>query len=514
MGSMEEVLTCPMCRDLFGPGYPLPCGHSFCPNCVWDIWGQTQGSSSIRGRFACPQCQEDQAVVACDCCPEENGEAGSACSAVKSCLRCEVSLCEQHLQPHLQCPAYSTHLLVDPLMDMSHRRCPAHREVFRYYCLDDREYICADCILEGSHAQHQVKGLRNLQEDYKVSVQSLFNQAEDKMKSGARILQEHEKSSSNLIGSFVADDSQMVRLGSALQAQVDILVEALKNVNEQERQLAFSRLEEDLGRTKGGLEQTESAHRYLGSLLQETDPFLLIWAFQSEHSKLVADLTSPLFTPGQPSMNKKRILEHVEQKYREFISETLRCLIELKRDLLSSPLTLDTNSAHQLLSVSDDQLSVKRLKSRLPHTDHPDRFDHWSQVVTNQTFSSGTHYWELEAEGFWDIAVTYHSIDRKGKEGTAFGCNKVSWSLTQQHDRKLAAWHDRKKTRLSAKMCGSRLAISLDYASGSITFSEVGPSATLLPLHKFRTNFSQPVCLGFGLYKPELNSQVSIIRKT
>ena len=111
-------------------------------------------------------------MVVCDCCPEE-GEAGLACPAVKSCMRCEVSLCEQHLQPHLQCPAYSTHLLVEPLMDMSRRRCPAHQEVFRYYCLDDREYICADCILEGSHAQHQVKGLRKLEEDYKVSLLSI-----------------------------------------------------------------------------------------------------------------------------------------------------------------------------------------------------------------------------------------------------------------------------------------------------------------------------------------------------
>lgn len=48
---------------------------------------------------------------------------------------------------------------------------------------------------------------------------------------------------------------------------------------------------------------------------------------------MMADLNSPLFTPPQPSMDKKRVLENVENKYREFIAETLRCLIELKRDL-------------------------------------------------------------------------------------------------------------------------------------------------------------------------------------
>lgn len=49
--------------------------------------------------------------------------------------------------------------------------------------------------------------------------------------------------------------------------------------------------------------------------------------------RMMADLNSPLFTPPQPSMDKKRVLENVENKYREFIAETLRCLIELKRDL-------------------------------------------------------------------------------------------------------------------------------------------------------------------------------------
>lgn len=92
---------------------------------------------------------------------------------------------------------------------------------------------------------------------------------------------------------------------------------------------------------------------------------------------------------------------------------------------VTSPLTLDTNTAHPLLSISDDLRSVTRVSSRLPCASHHERFDHWPQVLTAQTFSSGTHYWELEAEGFWDIGVCYRSIGRKGKDGNAFGINKV-----------------------------------------------------------------------------------------
>lgn len=50
-------------------------------------------------------------------------------------------------------------------------------------------------------------------------------------------------------------------------------------------------------------------------------------------SRLLADLNSPLFIPDAISMDRKHILEDIESKYREFITATLRCLSELKREL-------------------------------------------------------------------------------------------------------------------------------------------------------------------------------------
>ena len=88
----------------------------------------------------------------------------------------------------------------------------------------------------------------------------------------------------------------------------------------------------------------------------------------------------------------------------------------------------------------------------------------------------------------------------------------MSWSLTQQHDRKLAAWHNRRKTRLACQMSGNRVGVALDYEAGTITFCEVCPTGGLAHLFTFSTTFSQPVCLGFGLYKAELNSRVSVLK--
>ncbi|KAM3866438.1 E3 ubiquitin/ISG15 ligase TRIM25 [Diretmus argenteus] len=506
MSSLGEELTCSVCRDIFSQAPPLPCGHSFCPACIREAWAGQGG-----GRFTCPQCEEEHAQVLCDCCPPDS-ERSEAPAAVKTCLRCEVSLCAEHLQPHLERPAFSTHLLVDPLGDLSLRRCPMHTEIYRYFCADERVYMCGDCLLEGGHAQHKVKALKQVEEELKVILQTLLQKAEEKLKDGEWILKEHQHVDRTMADVSEADDAHVERLSSALQDQVEMLAEALRELTLRERQRAMERVQEDCSRVREDLSQTQTCQDYLASLLAETDPFLLIWAFQSDDTKLLEDLNCPIFTPDPVSLDRKHILEDVETKYRDFITATLRCLSELKRELLTSLLTLDTNSAHPFLSISDDLRSVVRVKNRLPCAAHPERFDHWAQVLTVQTFSSGTHYWELEAQGFWDIGVCYRSIGRKGKDGNAFGSNKVSWSLTQQHDRKLAAWHNRRKTRLSYQMTGNRVSVALDYGAGTITFSEVRLSGSLAHIHTFSTTFSQSVCLGFGLYKAELHSCISIIK--
>ena len=157
MTSLQEEQTCSVCRDFFCLSQPLPCGHSFCSSCIREAWRDCKS-------FCCPQCQDEPSEVLCDCCPLEAEKV----LAVKTCLRCEVSLCAQHLQPHLEHPAFSSHLLVRPLSDLSLRRCPAHAEIYRYYCTDEQMYVCGDCLLGGGHAEHQVKALRHVEEDLKV----------------------------------------------------------------------------------------------------------------------------------------------------------------------------------------------------------------------------------------------------------------------------------------------------------------------------------------------------------
>ncbi|KAK0152650.1 NLR family CARD domain-containing protein 3 [Merluccius polli] len=92
-------------------------------------------------------------------------------------------------------------------------------------------------------------------------------------------------------------------------------------------------------------------------------------------------------------------------------------------------LTLDPNTAHRLLSLSEDHREVMVVREDQSHPDHPERFDSRSQVLCREGLT-GRCYWEVERRGGVAIGVTYRGIPRRGGGGDSMlGGNNKSWSL-------------------------------------------------------------------------------------
>lgn len=92
--------------------------------------------------------------------------------AVKTCVTCEVSYCEECLRAtHPNKKPFTGHRLIEPMPD-SHLRglqCLEHEEEkVNMYCVTDDQLICSLCKLVGRHRDHQVAALSDRYEKLKV----------------------------------------------------------------------------------------------------------------------------------------------------------------------------------------------------------------------------------------------------------------------------------------------------------------------------------------------------------
>uniref|UniRef100_A0A3B3BG77 E3 ubiquitin-protein ligase Midline-1 n=1 Tax=Oryzias melastigma TaxID=30732 RepID=A0A3B3BG77_ORYME len=93
--------------------------------------------------------------------------------AVKTCVTCEVSYCEECLRAtHPNKKPFTGHRLIEPMPD-SHLRglqCLEHdEEKVNMYCVSDDQLICSLCKLVGRHRDHQVAALSDRYEKLKVT---------------------------------------------------------------------------------------------------------------------------------------------------------------------------------------------------------------------------------------------------------------------------------------------------------------------------------------------------------
>ncbi|XP_016407180.1 stonustoxin subunit beta-like [Sinocyclocheilus rhinocerous] len=163
-------------------------------------------------------------------------------------------------------------------------------------------------------------------------------------------------------------------------------------------------------------------------------------------------------------------------------------------------LTLDPNTAHTQLILSEGNKKVTPVEEQQSYSDHPDRFEHHEQVLSRESLT-GRCYWETECSGWSHVAVTYKGIDRSN---CWFGYNDKSWSLFCSTN-VFTAWHNNVSNNIPAPLpLSNRVGMYVDVSAGTLSFYSVSDTHTLTHLHTFNTTFTEPLYAGFRVYGSSL----------
>ncbi|XP_073454199.1 E3 ubiquitin-protein ligase TRIM11-like [Aquarana catesbeiana] len=513
---LRAELECSICLDIYTDPVTLKCGHNFCRLCISRALDTQEGS----GGYSCPECRQkvwDRPALQGNTtlrnivenffhAQPDHGESKVLCTycvdfpapAVRSCLHCEVSLCNKHMKVHKKS---SEHVLTDPTLFLESRKCSVHKKFLEYYCAEDDTCVCASCCLFGGHKGHDIESLdrasgKKINKMRRV-LQKLTTKSEEM---GERIqsLQEHR---SNVEEKAAADTERVNVLFGDLRRHLEDLEEKALNEISMKAQRVFLSISSLIRELEMKKEELSGEMRHIEELcnrdpltvLQESDIDDLHDLHDTEdgdnegrerHDKLLSD-GGDLDVAGIVHTGLSDIITEVN----------VYIYIQEPADIL-----LDVKTAEKSLRISGDRKTVSTSDMDQNRPETPERFHRWPQVLSSQSFSSGRHYWEVDVGGSdsWIFGMCYPSIDRGVELQSLIGYNNKSWGLDMDGNQ-YGVRHDSKQILLPANISSNRIRIYLDYEAGRISFYDL--CDPIQHLYTFTTTFTEPLHAGLGVWR-------------
>ncbi|XP_067437219.1 uncharacterized protein [Thunnus thynnus] len=134
--------------------------------------------------------------------------------------------------------------------------------------------------------------------------------------------------------------------------------------------------------------------------------------------------------------------------------------------------TLDSDTAHPNLILSDDGKQVHHGDVRKKLQDNPERFNSRVNVLGKQSFSSGKFYFEVQVKGktAWTLGVAKESIGRKGQ--ITLCPDNGYWTLWLRNGDEYEAI-DNQSVCLSLKRHPQKVGVFVNYEEGLVCFYDV-----------------------------------------
>ncbi|XP_078287917.1 E3 ubiquitin-protein ligase TRIM39-like [Rhinoraja longicauda] len=360
--------------------------------------------------------------------------------------------------------------------------CEKHQEELKLFCETDKKLICLICAAGREHKSHSFMPVDEAVEIYKDQVESSFESLTEKKsdieymeqlqeESISGVQEESHNLQSQITSQFaelhqILTEKEQCLLGEIQEEEKKIVKTMEKNL--QEIQENLKSIQEELSKLQEQIDHKD------GVIFLKVRGYTTVWRSESVHSqKWFSDEAKPMLV-----VDDALPIETFDRTF--FYNMALR---ETSDIIKRVSVTLDVETAHAQLEVSEDRKRVRWTRTRRSLPDTGKRFTDWECVLGSEGFTSGRHYWEVEVAGSrrWGLGVAAESVERK--RWVPLAPETGVWSIRRRGDEFVAFTSPR--SPLPARPIPGRVGVYLSYESGTVSFYD---AATKSHLHTFTGN--------------------------
>uniref|UniRef100_A0A8C0H891 Zinc finger protein RFP-like n=1 Tax=Chelonoidis abingdonii TaxID=106734 RepID=A0A8C0H891_CHEAB len=373
---------------------------------------------SLREEATCPICLEyfkDPVIIECghNFCRACIAQCWEGSDTAASCPQCRETVQQRNLRPNRQLANVTLKL----------------------FCEEDQTSICLVCHLSRAHRAHRVVPLEEAAQEYKERIQAHLKTLR---KEREKVPQAPPMSLTSPCPIFIQKQTQTER-----QKIVSEFQRLRQFLEEQERLLLaqLEKLDEEIVRIQNeNVSKLSKQISHLGELIMEMEG-----KCQKPASEFLQVRLNGIAQWFEHWPTKPRVL-----------------------DLMTfwAHVTLDPDTAHPNLVLSEDRKSVRWEDTEQDLPDNPERFDYWECVLGCEGFTSGRHCWEVEVGGEegWAVGVARESVGRKG--GISHSPEGGIWAVERWGGQFRALTSP--ETPLPLSRVPSRIRVCLDCDRGSM----------------------------------------------